>query len=60
MEDARIRVAASRGEDPAQWPHLWGIRGPGIPGRDEWRGDHALRRSHSIRTKAGLISRAGR
>lgn len=39
MEDARIRVAT--GEDPAQWP-FWGIQGPGIPGRDEWRGDHAL------------------
>jgi hypothetical protein len=40
MEDARIRVAA--GEDPAQWPHLWGIQGTGLPGREEWRGDHAL------------------
>jgi hypothetical protein len=39
MEDARIRVAA--GEDPSRWP-FWGIQGPGIPGRDEWRGDHAL------------------
>jgi hypothetical protein len=39
MEEARIRVAA--GEDPAQWP-FWGIQGPGIPGREEWRGDHAL------------------
>ncbi len=33
MEDARIRVAD--GEDPARWPHLRGIQGPGIPGRDE-------------------------
>jgi hypothetical protein len=40
MEDARIRVA--NGEDPAQWPHLWGVQGPGIPGHDEWRADHAL------------------
>jgi hypothetical protein len=41
MEDARVRVAA--GEDPAQWRHsVWGIQGPGIPGRDEWRGDHVL------------------
>jgi len=40
MEDARIRVA--QGEDPAQWPHLWGIQGPGLPGREEWRGDHVL------------------
>ncbi|HEX6293136.1 MAG TPA: hypothetical protein VFZ66_28400 [Herpetosiphonaceae bacterium] len=39
MERARIRVAA--GEDPAQWP-FWGIQGPGIAGREEWRGDHAL------------------
>jgi hypothetical protein len=39
MEQARIRVAA--GEDPAQWP-FWGIQGPGIPGRQEWRDDHAL------------------
>lgn len=39
METARVRVAA--GEDPVQWP-FWGIQGPGIPGRDEWRGDHAL------------------
>ena len=41
MEDARIRVA--NGEDPAQWPRsAWGIQGPGLPGREEWRGDHAL------------------
>ena len=39
MEEARIRVAA--GEDPAQWP-FWGIQGPGLPGREEWRDDHAL------------------
>jgi hypothetical protein len=39
MQEARSRV--SGGEDPAQWP-FWGIQGPGIPGRDEWRGDHAL------------------
>jgi hypothetical protein len=39
MEDARIQVAA--GADPAGWP-FWGIQGPGIPGRDEWQGDHAL------------------
>jgi hypothetical protein len=39
MEEARIRVAA--GADPAEWP-CWGIQGPGIPGHDEWRGDHAL------------------
>lgn len=39
MEQARRRVAA--GEDPSQWP-FWGVQGPGIPGRDEWRGDHVL------------------
>lgn len=39
MENARRAVAA--GGDPAQWP-FWGIQGPGIAGRDEWRGDHAL------------------
>jgi hypothetical protein len=39
MEEARIRVAA--GDDPAGWP-FWGIQGPGLPGREEWRGDHAL------------------
>jgi hypothetical protein len=39
MEDARRRVSA--GEDPSRWP-FWGIQGPGIEGREEWRGDHAL------------------
>jgi hypothetical protein len=39
MEEARIRVAA--GEDPSMWP-FWGIQGPGIPGREEWKGDHVL------------------
>lgn len=39
MQDARVRVAA--GEDPAQWP-FWGIQGPGIRGREEWRDDHSL------------------
>jgi hypothetical protein len=39
MEEARIRVAD--GEDPAGWP-FWGIQGPGIEGRKEWLGDHAL------------------
>jgi hypothetical protein len=39
MEEARVRVA--HGEDPAQWP-FWGIQGPGLPGREEWRGDHVL------------------
>lgn len=39
MEEARVRVAA--GEAPAQWP-FWGIQGPGMSGREEWRRDHAL------------------
>jgi hypothetical protein len=39
MEQARIRVA--NGEDPAQFA-CWGIQGPGLEGRDEWRYDHVL------------------
>src|SRR6185503_13579147 len=39
MQEARVRVA--EGEDPAQWPQ-WGIQGTDIPGRDEWKSDHAL------------------
>src|SRR5687767_5932049 len=39
MEEARTRVSA--GEDPSTW-RFWGIQGPGIEGRDEWRDDHAL------------------
>jgi hypothetical protein len=39
MEQARRRVAA--GGDPAAEP-FWGIQGPGLTGREEWRGDHAL------------------
>ena len=39
MEAARVAVAA--GEDPAGF-EFWGIQGPGIDGRQEWRGDHAL------------------
>lgn len=39
MEQARRRVAA--GGDPAHEIH-WGIQGPGLDGRQEWRGDHAL------------------
>ncbi len=39
MQEARRRVSA--GEDPSRWP-FWGIQGPGIPGRDEWRVDHSL------------------
>jgi hypothetical protein len=39
MQDARTRV--SGGEDPSAWP-FWGIQGPGIEGRDEWKDDHSL------------------
>ncbi|MBD0328561.1 MAG: hypothetical protein ICV64_00425 [Thermoleophilia bacterium] len=39
MQEARTRVSA--GEDPSQWP-FWGIQGPGIEGRAEWRDDHSL------------------
>lgn len=39
MEDARAAVAA--GGDPAK-SEFWGIQGPGIAGRQEWTGDHAL------------------
>lgn len=39
MEAARIRVA--NGADVRKEAY-WGIQGPGIPGRDEWRYDHAL------------------
>ncbi|MEL6307272.1 MAG: hypothetical protein AAFQ52_03965 [Chloroflexota bacterium] len=39
MEQARRRVAA--GGDVTQ-EALWGIQGPGLDGRQEWRGDHAL------------------
>jgi hypothetical protein len=39
MQDARHRVSA--GEDPSAWP-FWGIQGPGIDGREEWKADHSL------------------
>ena len=39
MEAARVAVAA--GEDPARF-EFWGVQGPGIAGRREWMGDHAL------------------
>lgn len=39
MDQARIRVAG--GEEPSQFA-CWGIQGPGIEGRDEWRYDHVL------------------
>jgi hypothetical protein len=39
MEQARIRVA--NGGDPGQ-ELFWGIQGPGLAGRQEWRHDHAL------------------
>lgn len=39
MEQARRQVAA--GVDPSNF-ETWGIQGPGIDWRNEWRGDHAL------------------
>jgi hypothetical protein len=39
MQDARTRVSA--GDDPSAWP-FWGIQGPGIDGREEWKDDHSL------------------
>jgi hypothetical protein len=39
MNDARARVSA--GEDPSRFP-FWGVQGPGLPGRQEWRDDHSL------------------
>lgn len=39
MEAARVAVAD--GADPALF-EFWGIQGPGIEGRREWQGDHAL------------------
>jgi hypothetical protein len=39
MQAARVDVTAGR--DPARWP-FWGIWGPGVPGREEWRDDHSL------------------
>lgn len=39
MEAARVEVAG--GADPSRYP-FWGIQGPGITGRNEWLGDHAL------------------
>ena len=38
-EEARRRVAA--GGDPSE-EASWGVQGPGLPGRQEWRSDHAL------------------
>ncbi len=39
MEEARQRVAA--GEKPSQFKH-WGMQGPGLVGRQDWRFDHVL------------------
>ncbi len=36
-----VRIAVANGGDPAEWP-FWGIQGPGLNGRSEWQGDHAL------------------
>ena len=38
MEDARVKVA--EGEAPSQFPS-WGVQGPGLAGREDWRKDHA-------------------
>lgn len=37
----RARVAVAEGDSPSNW-EFWGIQGPGLDGRQEWRGDHAL------------------
>jgi hypothetical protein len=39
MEKARVSVA--NGADPSQF-QFWGIQGPGLEGRKEWKHDHAL------------------
>jgi hypothetical protein len=39
MQAARVDVTA--GGDPARWP-FWGIWGPGVDGREEWKDDHSL------------------
>jgi hypothetical protein len=38
MQDARVQVAA--GENPADF-NTWGIQGPGLDFRDDWKRDHA-------------------
>lgn len=38
LEDARVRVA--QGGSPAK-EASWGIQGPGLPGRQDWKQDHA-------------------
>lgn len=39
LEAARVRVA--NGADVTQEP-AWGIQGPGLPGREDWRGEFSL------------------
>lgn len=39
LQDARVRVA--NGSDPSQ-EKFWGIQGPGIEGRDEWKNEFSL------------------
>lgn len=41
MEHAR-REVSSGGGSPSSHP-IWGIQGPGLDFRDEWKGDHAMR-----------------
>ncbi len=43
MEDARVCVA--NGDDPSQFKH-WGIQGPGLLRRQDWRFDHVLTSWH--------------
>lgn len=40
MQDARVRVA--NGADPTK-EELWGIQGPGLNGREEWRNEFSLK-----------------
>ena len=39
LEDARVRVAA--GGDPSS-EDSWGIQGPGLAGREDWRTEYSM------------------
>lgn len=54
LEAARVRVA--EGGDPAEEPS-WGIQGPGIAGRDDWRTEFSL--SHFQRLWKQEVQRRG-
>jgi hypothetical protein len=54
MQDARVRVA--NGADPTQ-EKLWGIQGPGLNGREEWRNEFSL--SHFLHLFAEEVKRRG-